>query len=220
MKEIKLMFCTAAAFTMVLSSSLAALVSYTNLTAWTTDNGPATGIEDFNAFAVDTTFQNTSVIANNMTVTGEPGSNGLLTNKIDAPDYEFAATYAQDNTPYLLGDLQSTETIRIDFTTAVTAWGGFFRFISDGPRDTRIRVYDAADALLGEVTTFDAESQFFGFGLTTEAADYIVMQNLTSNNDVWGLDNVSFVAIPEPASMGLIGLVSGGIWFTRRFFRA
>jgi hypothetical protein len=29
----------------------------------------------------------------------------------------------------------------------------------------------------------------------------------------------ALVAIPEPASLGLIGLVSGGIFFTRRFFR-
>jgi hypothetical protein len=38
--------------------------------------------------------------------------------------------------------------------------------------------------------------------------------DLQANGDV----TFEFVAIPEPASIGLIGLVSGGIYFSRRFF--
>ena len=32
------------------------------------------------------------------------------------------------------------------------------------------------------------------------------------------LDNLNVQAIPEPATMGLIGLFGGGIMFVRRFF--
>lgn len=35
-----------------------------------------------------------------------------------------------------------------------------------------------------------------------------------------GIDNFSIQAVPEPASLSLIGLVTGGIYFVRRFFVA
>jgi hypothetical protein len=37
--------------------------------------------------------------------------------------------------------------------------------------------------------------------------------------DWWyGVSAISYTAVPEPASIGLLGLVSGGIYFSRRFF--
>jgi len=38
-----------------------------------------------------------------------------------------------------------------------------------------------------------------------------------SNNSIW-FTPTSVTVIPEPATLGLIGLVTGGIYFTRRFF--
>ena len=61
------------------------------------------------------------------------------------------------------------------------------------------------------------------FRLDTQATDYA----MTGLYDLLG-DNVAsisgifptFAPIPEPATLGLLGLVSAGIWFKRRFFIA
>ena len=66
----------------------AALIQYTSFATWNAAVGPATGTENFNSFLVDAEFRTTTVAANNMTIAGEPGSNGSLTNKIDAPPWK------------------------------------------------------------------------------------------------------------------------------------
>ena len=40
------------------------------------------------------------------------------------------------------------------------------------------------------------------------------------NGGIYGVAVISGAVIPEPASLGLLGLVTGGIYFTRRFFIA
>jgi hypothetical protein len=47
---------------------------------------------------------------------------------------------------------------------------------------------------------------------------FSLRQSDSSNNETVLVDNL--VVIPEPASLGLIGLVTGGIYFARRFFIA
>ncbi len=47
---------------------------------------------------------------------------------------------------------------------------------------------------------------------------FSLRQSDSSNNETVLVDNL--VVVPEPASLGLLGLVTGGIYFTRRFFIA
>ena len=61
-------------------------------------------------------------------------------------------------------------------------------------------------------------SNVFSF-IATDAQYFMI--DVTSNYgyaDSTRVNEVAFAAIPEPASLGLIGLVTGGIYFARRFF--
>lgn len=201
----------------------AGLVSYTDSALWNSSVGPTTGMETFNSFTTDTTFQNTTVFANNMQISGVRGSNGSTTNTVDAASFAFGGFYDIDNTTYLLGDLRGSQTIRFDFENSVSAWGATFSGISDtSSRNTVISAFDADDNLLGVLNTASATNRtvgFYGFAFDeNEAADYLIFSNTTNANDVFGVDNVSFVeaSVPEPASILLLGLGLAGLGFSRK----
>src|SRR5581483_8206367 len=125
----------------------AGITTFTNRATWSAAASP-NGAENFNGFGADATFQNTSVAISNGTVTGEPGSNGAQTNKIDAPALEFGGVYSIDGTSELLGDVVGSQQFTINFTTPVTAWGADFKGVADGGRTTRIDVFDSTNTLL------------------------------------------------------------------------
>ncbi len=197
------------------ASSEAALIQYSDRPTWLTAVGPLSGVEDFNAFGVDAQFRTATVALNNMNVSGGTGPNGTVTNKIDASPFEFGGFFS-DGTPYLLGDLVSGVTMRVDFLSAITAWGADIQGIADAGRPTRIDVFDSFDALLGSVTLASlnqSEDQFYGFQLTGgDLAHYMIFVNSSTNNDTFGIDNIGFVSpapVPEPGSLVLFAI--GGL---------
>jgi len=193
---------------LVAADCQAAAVIYNNRAAWEAAVGPLSGVENFNSFAADTTFINSVVPLNNMTVTGSSGFNGSQTQKIDALPLEFSGFYDLNGTPQLLGDLQgSNQFVRVNFLTPVVSWGADEAGLADVPRTTRIDIFSTSNALLGTIpaTSPDNTSRgFYGFDLTSGAASYLVFTNPTGDNDVFGIDNVGFVTIPEPAELAMI----------------
>jgi len=195
---------------------------FTNRATWSAAATPNGG-ENFNSFAVDTSFKNISLPIANGTVTGQTGANGAASNKIDAPPAEFAPNYIMDGTSYLLGDLTAPQTLTITFTNAITAWGGDFKGVANVPRTTHIDVYDGANVLQGTVPMTSPASDtlgFYGFTMTAgTTAKRLVFSNGTSDNDVFGLDNIQF-SVPEPSGAVMIALFVPLVHSRRRFRRA
>lgn len=193
----------------------AGIVSYTDRPTWQTAAGPLSGTEDFNGFTADAQFRTTTVAANNMTIAGSTGFNGDDTNLIDAAPFVFGGFYVfPDNSSYLLGDLVDGATITFTFTRPLTAWGADFTGIADG-RPTRLDVFDTSSVLIGSIALASddlAELQFYGFTTTGgDTVGSIVLVNPGGANDVFGIDNIGFVAVgatavPEPSSLALAGL--------------
>ncbi len=203
----------------------AGIITYTNRATWAAAASP-NGAENFNGFGADATFQNVSVAISNGTVTGEPGSNGATTNKIDAPALEFGGFYSIDGTSELLGDVVGSQKITINFTSPVTAWGADFKGVADGGRTTRIDVYDSSNTLLGSVPMAsdgtNNQLQFYGFTVTMGAASRIELTGNTDGNDVFGVDNIQFTtgavaAVPEPSTFALFALGGAGLAGWRRW---
>lgn len=205
------------------SAAQAAVITFTDRATWLAAVGPLSGTEGFSSFASDTEFRTTTVFANNMAISSGTGTNGTLSNKIDASPFEFADTYPIDGSTYLLGDLLTpgNADLHINFTTELTAWGADFRGIANDGRPTQVDIFDSSNVLLGTVpmaSTGGAQLQFYGFQVTGGTADRILIANSSSFNDVFGIDNVGFVttaAIPEPstyalmlAGLGFVGFVA------------
>src|SRR5439155_12129667 len=87
------------------SQAQAAIMIFTDRPTWAAAAAPVNGGENFNGFASDTTFQNTSVPISNGSVSGQPGSNGAQTNKIDALPFGFPGNYPIHRTTHPPGDL-------------------------------------------------------------------------------------------------------------------
>jgi hypothetical protein len=81
--------------------------------------------------------------------------------------------------------------------------GGSYNFNHSGGVDSDTPMPDGTPLFVGWVGSF---------GEVLDSVDY------TPSTSAHILDDIVAQVIPEPASIGLLGLVSGGIFFTRRIF--
>ncbi len=189
---------------------------YTDRSNWAAEIGPLSGTEDFNSFLVDTPIDAGPVALNNMFVSGSPGL-PTITQIIDALPFRTSDIVTVDGTPFLIGDVFRSEVVRFDFVTPVTAWGADFKDIANLGRNTKIKAYDQSDELLGVIepsSTLNQAVRFFGFRVTTDSVAYVeITDNNFRTNDAFGIDNIGFVAVPEPSAAML--LVACGLSLAR-----
>jgi hypothetical protein len=192
-----------------------AVVTYPDRASWLAAIGSPTGSESFNGFTADASTLMAIVPIQNGTISSVDTSvfPNPSTHKIDILPFEYN-TYFVDNTPYYLANTELTRTTTFQFTAPITAWAADFgRGHTLGIRSTpRIDLYDSANALLGSVTmspdySVPDEIQFYGFTITGGAASRLVLANSSSpGNRVFGIDNIEFVAVPEPSSFAVAAL--------------
>lgn len=182
----------------------AQVTTYSDRAAWNAAAGAVTLTENFNSFVTDTTFQGAVVPLLNMTITeanGSPFNNPV--NFVDVFPFEEDGKRSIDGTAYVLGEVvENGTTIRISFTSPVTGWGADF-VSHDGA--TVIDVFDQFDNLIGTTAQVGAETTFYGFLLGPgQSAARIELRFASITNDLFGMDNLSFVdasAPPDPVSL-------------------
>ena len=204
----------------------AGFLTFADRATWQLAAGPLAGVETFNGFTADTSFQTNPVAANNMTFIGSPGINGTTTNKVDVPAFEIGGTLAYDDTAYLLGDATPTGPLSIQFGVAVSAWGADFVGIADN-RPTALNAFSASGTLIGSIALASdptgRQKQFYGFATT--GGDQVARITIVTAaiNDVFGIDNIAFAtpgAVPEPGSLGLLAGALGVALAARKLRRA
>ncbi|XAM00605.1 PEP-CTERM sorting domain-containing protein [Phycisphaeraceae bacterium D3-23] len=189
----------------VLSSSAvgawAASTNYGDLASWEAAVSAPVTLVDFDGFADGTeaggmdlgpggVVQNYQGLASSPRIDNDsPFGGGWLTNRNNLGFDEFV------------------NGIRIDFTTPVFAVS-----LTDNPNEAnRLRLYDANDQIVGEMTNTTAQT-FLGI-VTDTPVSYMTVVNLPPEDGRFAIDDLRF-AVPEPGSLALLGL--GGLFLFRR----
>ncbi|MEM9353619.1 MAG: hypothetical protein AAGA92_11450 [Planctomycetota bacterium] len=174
--------------------------------------------EDFNSIVTDTRIDGVPAPLNNMTVSGQSALGDPDLTLIEAPPFDGNDFYQFDGTSFLVTIINSNrgDFLRFDFDTPVTAWGAETIGVSNEGRRTSILVFDANDTLLGRIDPLAPKPQsgnffsdfrsFYGFSLDSSAASYVLWESTTAG-DAFGVDDIAFVAVPEPAAAGLAATV-------------
>jgi len=162
--------------------------------------------EDLNAFSVDTSFQGISLPLNGFSIAGTGAS--TTANKIDSAPFEASGKQQIDNTPFLRAQHQTSgaaSNYSITFERATFAWGADIDDVEQG----------TTSLLLSDGSVLDLNNGFVGFvstvGLTSMAS------NGGGTGDSVGIDNITLVAVPEPAaSAAIVGFCVLGLLARRR----
>ena len=120
------------------------------------------------------------------------------------------------------GTLASPSSVQLTFAGGISAFG-FYGAEAESSGTAadglfEIQFYDLSDALIDmlavSTTGTSAWNQFHGFATDAGAIGRVVFKD-----SGWMImDNVSFQAIPEPATLAFVGIFGSGLWFVRRYF--
>lgn len=212
-----------AAGTLLAAAAQAGIIEYNDRTTWLAAISGATGGENFNGFASDTSFDGTSVgLAAGMTI-GSLTAAGVG-NIIDAPPVG-ASEHNVDGTSvaFVFNGQSGTGAFPfIAFSDPISAFGADFKNLNDDFARTAVQLFDGMTLLttLDPVPTAVGVVRFWGFA--ADAGETITeIRFLRNDNDVFGIDDIEIraaavAAVPEPATLALFGFGIAGLGFARR----
>ena len=183
----------------------AALTHYTNRTDFDAAVG-ATVLENFNSYTTEVPFHTTPLDVGDFTLsmTGNPSTNSIR-NIIDLPPLAFA-DFNVDGTNIVNVLTRNGDSLFITFDTPITAFGADFSAMND-------QQYRTEFVVAGETfkpSIFGDAARFVGF---TSDIPFTVLEARGIDNDGYGIDNVSYQFIPEPATLVLL---AAGAFITGR----
>ena len=241
----KLILAICAVATLVLASAVDADVIYTGVDNGVGPGGTSTNSDaaaaafDADAGSIGTVelidFESLTVqYFTNLEIA--PGVTATTTGTVD----EFGAGITNDTTsPTVLGYNTTaggenylrfmpqfevgTATLTITFDTPVQAWGAYFTGLESGISGDVYIVYDDGSVVEHEIAgTANGGVQFFGFTDAGMLISQIVLEerNISGGmRDIWGLDDMRYTPIPEPASMLMLGALGAGLAGARKLKR-
>jgi hypothetical protein len=195
----------------------AATMTFSDRTTWETAAGGASYTVDFNGVASDTSFSGAAYDAGPFTL--EAIGTGLVTwtGKLDASPFESGGFWATDATTYALMETDfGNLTNEMVFDLPVLAWGADFVSALSGEL-LDLQLVDGGT----ETVQLDVNTGFFGVTTDMAIAKIIFKSRLEDpgpNDEIFGMDNVSAAAVPEPSAVTLFGIGSliVGAYISRR----
>ncbi len=160
---------------------------------------------DFGTFLVDTSFQAAPVDAGPFSL--QQDGSGSFRNLIEVAPFDFTDNNGTTHAS-MFTDFGFT-TVNLSLDSALTAWGADFYDAGTGEQLT-IALFRPDSTLIGLLDVPGGASVFFGFTLDPgDTLGSIVFQSraasLEGGGEGFGMDNVSGAAVPEPATLLLLG---------------
>lgn len=187
---------------------LASVVPFNSRSTWESLFATQIQTETFNTYTSDILVRNVPIQLNGFNMTASEGLLGSSSNKIDSSPF-FVNTTVNGTTDFY-GDVDpGGGEVVLSFDTPIFAWGAEFI----GTEWTLVEILDESNQLLGSVSAVNGVDdsgpivEFVGFvlseGMTAQSLLLTKVVPGQSTNDSWAMDDVSFVAVPEPTTFTL-----------------